>query len=130
MPVVLLGLGIPGPVGFLGVGKNDARAGIFLIGVAPHVEVALGRTLRGQAGALEPGMLVGGVIDDQLNHHLQAAVMRLGQELPEVLHGAVVGVHAEVVGDIVAVIAQGRGEERKQPQASNAQVLQVVELTE
>ena len=75
-------------------------------------------------------MLVGGVIDDQLNHHLQAAVMRLDEELPEVLHGAVVRVDAHVVGNIVAVVAQRRGEERKKPEASDTQVLQVVQLAE
>ena len=69
-------------------------------------------------------MLIGGVVDDQLDHHLQTAVMRLDQELFEVLHRAVVGVHAQVIGDIVAVIAQGRGEKRQQPEAGDAQVLQ------
>jgi len=46
----------------------------------------------------------------ELLHHSLAAVRAaaansfFNQELTEVLHGAVVGVHAEVVGDIVAVI--------------------------
>ena len=75
-------------------------------------------------------MLIGGVIDDQLDHHLQAAVMGRIEKLPEIVHGAVVGVHAEVVGDIVAVVAQRRREKREQPQAGDAQVLQVVELAD
>ena len=36
--------------------------------------------------------------------------------------------HVEVVGDVVAVVAQGRREERQQPDAGDAQILQVVEL--
>ena len=76
MPVVGLGDRIPGPVGFFGVGEDDARVFVFLVGVAPDVEVALGRSWRSVTRALEPGMLIGGVIDDQLDHHLQAAIVR------------------------------------------------------
>jgi len=41
MPVVRLRQRVPGPIGCLGVGENDARAEVFLVGVAPDVEVAL-----------------------------------------------------------------------------------------
>ncbi len=33
----------------------------------------------------------------------------------------------DVVGDVVAVVAQGRGEEGQEPEAGDAEVLQVVE---
>jgi len=46
MPVVGLGDRIPGPVGVFRVGKDDARAEIFLVGVAPYVEIALRRAWR------------------------------------------------------------------------------------
>src|SRR5690606_41606001 len=52
---------IPGPVGRLGIGEDDPRLGIEGVGVAPDVEVALGRSLRSAAGALEPGVLIRGV---------------------------------------------------------------------
>ena len=80
--------------------------------------------------SLEPGMLIGGVIDDQLDHDLQAACMRLAQELTKVLHGAVVRMHAQVVGDVVAVVAQRRREERQQPEAGDTQILDVIELAQ
>ncbi len=129
VPVVGLGLGIPGPVGLLGVGEDDAGAGVLVVRVAPDVEVPLRASPAGAlARRLEPGMLVGGVVDDQLDQHLHAALVRRVEERAEVVQGAVARVDADVVGDVVAVVAQRRGEERQQPEAGDAQVLQVVEL--
>ena len=73
-------------------------------------------------------MLVGGVVDDQLDHHLHVAGVGCVEELLEVVDGAVGGVDVDVVGDVVAVVAQGRGEEGQEPEAGDAEVLQVVEL--
>ena len=128
MPVVGLGHRIPGPVGFLRVGEDDARVFVLLVGVAPDVEVALRRSGRRMARALKPGMLIGGVIDDQLDHHLQSAVVRRVEKALKILERAVAGVDAHVIGDVVAVVAQRRREKRQQPQAGDAQVLQIIEL--
>ncbi len=76
VPVVLAGDRIPGPVRLLGVGEDDPRLGKLLVGVAPDVEVALGRSGRRVARALEPRMLVRGVVDDQLDQDLEAARVR------------------------------------------------------
>ena len=46
----------------------------------------------------------------------------------EVLERAVAGVHAPVVGDVVAVVFERRREERQDPQAGDAEPLQVIEL--
>ncbi len=73
-------------------------------------------------------MLVGGVIDDQLGDDSQAACVRGVEEPHEVVAGAVVGVDALVVGDVVAVVAQRRFADRQQPQARHAKALQVIEL--
>ena len=70
VPVVGLRDRVPGPVGGLGVGEDDARARVLLVGVAPHVVVALGRAGRRAARGLEPRVLVGGVVDDELGDHL------------------------------------------------------------
>ncbi len=106
MPEVGFGDRIPRPVRVFGVGEDDARVRVALVRVAPDVEV----TVRGTGGclarALEPGMLVGRVVDDQLDHHLQAAIVRRGEERLEVLHGPVVGMDAQVVGNVVPVVAQ------------------------
>ena len=80
VPEIRLGHGIPRPVGFFGVGEDDAGVLIFLIGVAPHVVIAFRRPLGRLAGALKPGMLIGGVIHHQLDHDLQPALVRGGEE--------------------------------------------------
>ena len=46
----------------------------------------------------------------------------------EVIQRAVARMHARIVGDVVAVVPQRRREERQQPEAGDAQVLEVVEL--
>ena len=73
-------------------------------------------------------MLVGGVVDDQLDHHLHVALVGGVEELLEVVDGAVGRVDVDVVGDVVAVVAQGRGKEGQEPEAGDAEVLEVVEL--
>ena len=128
VPVVLLGDFVPGPVGFFGVGEDDADAFEFFVGVGPDVHVAVGRIFGGEAGALEPGVLIGGVVDDELDHDLHVAGVGFGEELAEVIEGSVGGVDADVVGDVVAVVAEGRGEEGEEPEAGDAEFLEVVEL--
>ena len=128
VPVVGLGFGIPGPVGFLRVGEDDARVLIFLVRVAPHVKFPLGRTWRRSARPLKPRMLVRRVVDYQLDHHLQSALVSSRKESREIVHRSVHGVDAQVVGYVVAVVLERRGEEGQQPQACDAEVLKIVEL--
>ena len=54
--------------------------------------------------------------------------MGLIDEGLEVLHGAVVGVDRVEVGDVVAAVPERRGVHREQPDAVDAEPLQVVEL--
>ena len=49
-------------------------------------------------------------------------------EAPEILHRAEIGIDVAVVGDVVAVVAAGRGIERQQPQRGDAEILQIAEL--
>jgi hypothetical protein len=128
VPEELAGLGIPGPVRFLGIREDDPRARIFLVGVAPDIPVARARARRAAAGALEPVVLLRGVVDHQFGDDAQAALARLVDELLEVLHGPEIGIDRAVVGDVVAVVAAGRGIERQQPQRGDAQILEIVEL--
>ena len=73
-------------------------------------------------------MLVGGVVDHQLDHHLHVAAVGGVEEGAKIVQRPVGRVHAAIVRDVVAVIAQGRREEGQKPQAGDAQVLQVVEF--
>ncbi len=129
-PVPEIGLGdrVPGPVRGLGVEKDDARAGIFLVGVAPHIIIAPHGAGFGRARPLEPGVLVGGVVDHELGDDADATGVRRRHEAAEVAHGAVGGIDRGVVGDVVAVVAQRRGVERQQPDGGDAELVQIIEL--
>ena len=54
--------------------------------------------------------------------------MRLPQEHLETAHRAVGGADPGVIGDVVAVVLQGRGIEGQEPEDSDPEVLQIVEL--
>ncbi len=71
--VVLAGLLVPRPVGVLLVGEDDVAGLLLGLLVAPHVEVAVGRVAVGARG-LEPRVLVGGVVDDEVGDHPDPAV--------------------------------------------------------
>ena len=105
VPEVRLGHRVPRPVRGLEVLEDDAGVGVALGVVAPHVGVTLGRAARRTPGALEPRVLVGRVVDDQLGDDAEAAVVGGGEEAPELAQVAVVAVDGPVVGDVVAVVA-------------------------
>ena len=127
VPEVLPGDRVPGPVGGLGVAEDDPRPLVDLVGVAPDVVVALGG-VRVAPGLLEPGMLVGSVVDHEVGDDPDAAgVGGLGQRL-EVGDGADRGMDLAEIGDVVAVVLQGRGVDGHEPEAVDAQLLEVVEL--
>ncbi len=56
--------------------------------------------------------------------------MRLLDELAEVLDRPVVGMDREEVGDVVAAVAQRRRVHRQQPDAVDAEPLEIVELVD
>ena len=76
----------------------------------------------------EPLMLGGGVVEHHVQHQADAAPVRLADKLLQILHRAVARVNGTVVGHIIAVVALGRGEERRQPEIVNAQVGEVVQF--
>ena len=67
------------------------------------------------AGGLEPGVLVGRVVDDQVHDDLQAALVRFGEQLVHIGHRAEQRVDVLVVGDVVAVVVLRGFEDRGQP---------------
>ena len=74
MPIKLVRHGIPGPVGPLGVSKNDSCILVLLVSVAPHIKISLRRGGR-LSRRLKPRMLIGGVIHHQFDHHLQITLV-------------------------------------------------------
>ena len=127
VPVVLLALGVPRPVRRLGVHEDHPGFGPPVVVVVPHVPVGPG-VGTGLARLLEPGVLVRRVVHHHVGDDPHAPAVGLVDQFGGVAHRAVVGVHAEEVGDVVPAVGQGRLVERQQPEAVDAQPLQVVEL--
>ncbi len=72
-------------------------------------------------------MLVGGVVEDHVQHDADVVLLRLGDEAVHVGEGAVLRVDGGVVGDVVAEIDLGRGVHGSDPDGVDAEVLEVVE---
>ena len=70
----------------------------------------------------------GRVVHDEVGDHAHAALVRLRDELPEVLDRAEVGVDLEEVRDVVAAVFERRLVHRQEPDAVDAEPLEVVEL--
>ena len=92
MPEELLGNGVPGPIGSLCISKDDARAGVLIGIIAPHVPVALARVFRRSARALEPRMLIRRVVDDELRDDLEVARVRSVEKVLEIVDRPVGGI--------------------------------------
>src|SRR5258708_39340331 len=72
-------------------------------------------------------MLIGGVIDDEIDDDADAARLAAMGELDEIARGAVARIDAVIVGDVVAVILAGRWLERHQPDRGDAEPVQVIQ---
>jgi hypothetical protein len=127
VPVVCLGHRVPRPVRRLKILEDDPDVTVLLGIVAPDVVVPPAPARPVATSMLEPGVLVRGVVHDQLGDHSQAAAVSLTQERLEVPQRAVGGMNRGEVGDVVAVVLAGRGAEREEPERGDAELLQVVE---
>ena len=83
--------------------------------------------VRAGPGRPEPRVAVRGVVDDQVDDHPHAPVAGGADELDEVAVGAQPRVDAVEVGDVVAVVAVGRGVDRHQPEAGDPELGEVVD---
>ena len=128
VPVVLAGDRVPGPVRGLGVDEDDPGVLVAVVGVRPHVPVALRRPGRRVRERLEPWVLDRGVVHHQVGDHPDLPRVRRVDQLLDVVDRPVVGVDLPEVGDVVAAVAQRRLVERQQPDAVDPEPLQVVEL--
>jgi len=62
------------------------------------------------------------VVDDDVGDHADAAIARAADQLDDVTEVPQPLVDAVEVGDVVAVVPVGCGEERHEPQAGDAQI--------
>ncbi len=127
MPVVRLRDRVPGPVRELGVDEDDPHAPIPIVGFAPDVPVTTGVVPRA-ARFLEPGVLIGCVIQDELDDDAQPERMRLREEVTEVLQRAVTGMDARVIGDVVPVVLERRRVHRLEPETIHSERRDVIQL--
>ena len=68
------------------------------------------------------------MVEDQLGDYPQTAVMGRLHKVPDIRERPVVGVDAGIVGNVVAVVLQGRRIEREEPNTGDSEVLQVIQL--
>ncbi len=127
VPEVLAALRVVGPVRRLGVDEDHPGLGPALVVVAPHVPVGL-RVGAVLSALLEPRVLVGRVVHHHVGDDPDAPAVGLARSGPGVLDVAVLREHGEEVADVVAAVAQGRLVEGQQPEAVDAEPLEVVEL--
>src|SRR5262245_1287896 len=88
VPIVRPGLRIPGPIRFFGVFEDDACVRKAVVGIAPHIPVAGIRCRPASPCALEPGMLIRAVVDDELRDYAQLSSLGLAHEGAKMLHRA------------------------------------------
>lgn len=126
VPVELFAHRVEGPVGLLGVDEDDPRVGVALAGVAPHVEVAV-RAVGVVPRLLEPGVRIRRVVHHQVRDDPNAPLVRGVEQRDEILDGAELRQHLVEIPDVVSAVAQRRIVEGRQPNAVDAQPLQVVQ---
>jgi len=73
-------------------------------------------------------VLVGGVVEDEIKHNLDAGPVGLFDEAIEVFHRTEFGVDAAVVGDVVAEVDIGRGVDGGEPERVDAEISEVAEF--
>lgn len=72
-------------------------------------------------------MLVGGVIDHEVHDHLDAALVRFGEQLVHVIHRAEDRVDGLIVGNVIAIVVLRRLIDRAQPDHIHAEIGNVIE---
>jgi hypothetical protein len=111
----------------VGLGTLLARHGA-VAGGSPPVPVPFRVVLR-RPRLHEPGVLVGGVVDDQVHHQLEATTVYVGQQPVELLQRPEQRVDVLVVADVVAVVVHRRAIHRRQPENVDPQRDQMVEAS-
>ena len=89
-----------------------------------HVALPVG--VRGVGDRVpKPLVLVGRVVGNNVDRHLDPALVRVGDELVEVGERAEERIDVDIVCDVVAVVGLRRGVEGRQPERVDAELLQV-----
>ena len=111
MPVICLGHRVPAPVGLFRIGEDNASILVFLWRIAPDVELALFGTTGRRSRRLEPGMLIGRVIDYQLYQDLKIAVVSGVHKSLKVVYRSIAGMYVQIIRNVVAIVLERRRKE-------------------
>ncbi len=90
--------------------------------IAEHIARSLGRARSRGQGRLEPLVLLGGVVGNQVNNDAQAQVVSSGNQCLSLSKRAEHGVNVAVIRHIVTGILLRGAIERRQPNCVNAQI--------
>ncbi len=80
------------------------------------------------SGGLEPGVLVRGVVENEVDDDPHVPLVSLGNQFAEIIDGSVFGENLAIVGDVISTIEQGGGVEGWKPQRINPEPLEIVEF--
>jgi hypothetical protein len=72
-------------------------------------------------------MLIGRVVDDEIDEHADAALLGAVSEFDEIADRSKSRIDCVVIGDVIAVILARRFLERHQPDRRDAETMQIVE---
>ena len=72
--------------------------------------------------------MIGGMINDQLGDDPQSALMRGVEKRLKIFERSVVRVDVEIIGDVVAVVAQWRWIKGQEPDGGDAELLEIIEF--
>ncbi len=127
LPRRAVGLGDPGPGGAAedGLPVVGGQFAVLPLAGAEVVAVPGGGAGALGEGALEPLVLVGGVVRDEVDDDAQAQRVRVADQRVGVQQAAEHGVDGPVVGDVVAGVGLRGGVEGAEPHGVHAQVAQV-----
>src|SRR5688572_20151934 len=73
-------------------------------------------------------MLVGCMIQHKINNDTYAALMRGVEKMTKLFERTILRRDRPVIGDVIAIVPQGRRKERKQPETIDAEPLDMVEF--
>ena len=93
------------PYGTAEAGAPVAGPSVFLVGKVKKLSV---RTVRILFCRFKPGMLVGAVVDHQIHQQIHTALFCLGDQFVHIFHGAEPWIDGVIIGNVVALICQGR----------------------
>ena len=105
-------------------------AGQLSIRAVFNVKILPVSAVRILAGLLEPFVLIGAVIDNEIHQDVHVALFCLGDQTVHVIHCAKTRVDVVIIGNIVALIGERRAVDRREPDNVDAEILEIIKLAD